>query len=307
MFARWHIEILRRALMNRIPCAEQLRRLKRDIGGYQPNQSNIGSTFFDLKRLYVLMKAQGACFRGTVLEIGSGWFPIAGIIARLSGADNVILTDMTRFMDEGTFIISKKIILQRLDESAADFDFDSNLARRKLEANTPDELNLVYIAPFDTAALPDESLDLVISRACLEHIALPELELLMARLRPKLKQGAFMAHAIDNSDHFSHSDAGISRVNFLTWSESKHRFLWNLGKDGENRMRHHQYADLFRKTGYIVVGEESLIDTRTAAEVPQLPLSEPYSSMTIDQIAAVSSWFVLTANPTWIRAPIKVP
>ncbi|MGC2414140.1 MAG: class I SAM-dependent methyltransferase [Stellaceae bacterium] len=243
------------------------------------------------------MRANGVHFRGTVLEIGSGWFPIAGIVARLAGAERVFLTDITPHMDQQTFLTARQIVLDRLDEVATRFDIDPNAARgRLIDAGTPKELELIYLTPFDITAVPDGLLDLVISRACLEHIPVPDLEVLMAGLRPKLKRNGFMAHAIDNSDHFSHIDPTVSRVNFLTWSEAKHRLIWQFGKGGENRLRHHEYADLFRRAGYAVVGADALIDGKVLEDLSTLNMSAPYNCMRAEQIAAVTSWYVLKAR-----------
>lgn len=298
MIARWHLSLARRAVMSRIPFADALRRIKRRIRGYQPNQSNIASTFYDLRRLYNLMRANGVYFRGTVLEIGSGWFPIAGIIARLAGAERVILTDITSYMDEQTFLTARQIVLDRLDEVAAAFDIDPHAARGTLmEAPTPEELKLTYLAPFDMTDVPDASLDLVMSRACLEHIPVTDLEILVAGLRPKLSRDGFMAHAIDNSDHFSHIDPTISRVNFLSWSEAKHHLIWQFAKGGENRLRHHEYADLFRRTGYGVIGDDAFVHDKVLQSLSSLKISAPYNRMTAEQIATVTSWYVLRALP----------
>jgi hypothetical protein len=297
MIARWHLTLARRATITRVPFADVFRRLKRQVSGYHPNASNIGSTFHDLRKLYNLMRANGVRFRGTVLEIGSGWFPIAPIVARLAGADRVILTDVIALMDQQTFLTSRQIVLDRLDEVASAFDFDPEAARGTLiGAGTPNELKLSYLAPFDITAVPDASLDLVMSRACLEHISVSDLKALAVGLRPKLKRDGFMAHAIDNSDHFSHVDPTLSRVNFLTWSGAKHHLMWQLAGGGENRLRHHEYADLFRQTGYDVIASDAFIDDKVLQGLSRLNLSAPYNQMTAEQIAAVTSWYVLRTS-----------
>jgi hypothetical protein len=207
------------------------------------------------------------------------------------------LTDITSNMDQQTFLISKEIVLDRLDEVATAFNFDPQAARQTLVgARTPKELEMTYMVPFDLVAVPDASLDLVMSRACLEHIPVVELEALVAGLRPKLKRDGFMAHAIDNSDHFSHVDPTLSRVNFLTWSEAKHRLIWQIGQGGENRLRHHEYADLFRRTGYEVMGTDAFIHGKVLEDLSTLNMTAPYNRMKAEQIAAITSWYVLRAS-----------
>jgi len=147
MIAPWQLALVRQATIARVPFADALRRLKRRVSGYRPNASNIGSTLYDLRQLHNLMRANELRFRGAVLEIGSGGFPIAGIVARLAGADRVILTDIIPHIDQQTFLTSRQIVLEQLDEIAKAFDFDPQTARATLiGAATPKELKLTYMA-----------------------------------------------------------------------------------------------------------------------------------------------------------------
>ena len=294
MSMNWQLFVALKAVKSRLPFGEALRRFKRRKVGYRPHPSNIGSTVEDLARLYALLHAQGGRMSGTVLEIGTGWFPISGILARLAGAERVILTDITPHMDALTFATAREIVTERLDQLAPLFGFDATAARATLaEAHTPEALGLDYHAPFRLDAIPDRSIDVVISRACLEHIPVPDLRGLMAGLFGKLRDDGFMIHAIDNGDHLAQIDRGISRLNFLTWSEGKHALIGRLMLTGENRLRHQQYAELFREAGYRVAAEDRFIHEPTRQQVGALALVPPYDSMTPDELATVTSWFML--------------
>lgn len=294
MSMHWQTFVALKAVKSRLPFGEALRRLKRRNVGYRPHPSNIGSTVEDLARLYALLHAQGGRMAGTVLEIGTGWFPISGILARLAGAQRVILTDITPHMDALTFATARDIVTERLEQLAPLFGFDAAAARATLAGATmPADLGLEYHVPFRLDAIPDRSLDVVLSRACLEHIPVPDLRALMAGLRAKLRDDGVMMHAIDNSDHLAQVDRGISRLNFLTWSEWKNTLIRRLMRDGENRLRHQQYAALFQETGYRVVGEDRFIHEPTREQVGGLALVSPFDTMTADELATITSWFVL--------------
>jgi SAM-dependent methyltransferase len=294
MSMNWQFWVALQAVKARLPFADALRRLKRRNVGYRPHSSNIGSTVDDLARLYALLHAQGGRMSGTVLEVGTGWFPISGILARLAGAERVILTDITPHMDAQTFATARDIVAERLDALAPLFGFDADAARATLAgAGTPGDLGLEYHAPFCLDDIPDRSVDVIISRACLEHIPVPDLRALMAGLRGKLRDDGVMMHAIDNGDHLAQVDRGISRLNFLTWTERKHALIGRLMCAGENRLRHRQYATLFQETGYRVVGEDRFIHEPTRQQVESLALVPPYDTMTEDELATVTSWFVL--------------
>ena len=213
MSMNWQLFVALKAVKSRLPFGEALRRLKRRKVGYRPHPSNIGSTVEDLARLYALLHARGGRMSGTVLEIGTGWFPISGILARLAGAERVILTDITPHMDALTFATAREIVTERLDQLAPLFGFDAAAARAILaEAHTPEALGLDYHAPFRLDALPERSLDVVISRACLEHIPVPDLRGLMAGLFGKLRDDGVMIHATDNSDHLPDLERAEARL-----------------------------------------------------------------------------------------------
>jgi hypothetical protein len=72
--------------------------------------------------------------------------------------------------------------------------------------------------------------------------------------------------------------------------------IWRLAKGGENRLRHHEYADLFRRAGYQILDSDGIIDEKTMLELHRLDLSPPYREMTPEQVAAISSWYVLGAK-----------
>ena len=85
----------------------------------------------------------------------------------------------------------------------------------------------------------------------------------------------------------------ISKINFLTWSQRKHALVNYLLNEGENRLRHHQYQGIFEKSGYRVISATTEIHEPTRALAKTLRLVEPYSHMTPDQLAALSSLYVL--------------
>jgi hypothetical protein len=68
---------------------------------------------------------------------------------------------------------------------------------------------------------------------------------------------------------------------------------WLAGNNGENRLRHHEYAAMFRETGYCILAELENVDAETLNILPNLSLREPYRSMRPEQVAALGSNFLL--------------
>ena len=112
-------------------------------------------------------------------------------------------------------------------------------------------------------------------------------------MRPKLSKDGLMVHLIDYSDHLEHGDKSISKVNFLTWSERDHALINLMMREGENRLRHHQYVSLFHKAGFNVVKDSVLVHQATCEIVKSLPLAKPYCEMSAEQLAGLSGIYIL--------------
>lgn len=282
----WRLKVVKRAVLARVPFGNMLRRLKRRLFGYEPDPAKLHNTLSNYAQMKAVLATEGRLFEGaSVLEIGSGWFPTIPIMLTLDGAKHITMSDLTRHMDDVTFAATMEFLQNT---------FPENL--RLQDITRFDELPVVYMAPFDASAIADESIDFVISRTVLEHIAPKDLADLLAALRPKLVPDGLMVHVIDNSDHLEHSDKSVSKINFLTWTERKHALVNVLMKGGENRLRHHEYLHIFERAGFRVISETMKIHELTRAIAKTLPLTAPYSSMSADQLAALSSIYVIAAS-----------
>jgi SAM-dependent methyltransferase len=283
----WRLKVATQAVLNRVPFGQALRRLKRRHFGYEPDDANLRETLVHLGQMKAALEAQGRSFEGaTVLEIGSGWFPTIPIMLSLGGAKQVLMSDLNRHMDEVTFAATLRF-LKRVQPSNPDLEAIGALT----------DLPIRYLAPFDLDDIPDRSLDLVVSRTVFEHIPPNDLARLLRGLRPKVAAGGLMVHLIDHSDHLEHVDKGISKINFLTWSRSKHALVNFLMRDGENRMRHHEYQGLFEAAGFDVLSASAQIHPPTRDLAKTLPLAAPFASFSPDQLAALSSIYVLAPRP----------
>lgn len=229
--------------------------LARKINPPRPDPSNGRCAIRDFFILKRMAERHGISFKSrTVLEIGSGWFPIFSILFALYGAEKVILTDITASMDDETFDEAvaflpqaAAILVEEGEISAEDAQHISSAVPNISTSKNRFE----YIAPFDPEKYTGSS-DFIISRTVIEHIAEQELRPTMTAFRNLLLPGGYMLHAIDNSDHLSHGQMNISPVNFLTIPKG----LWDLINSisyPQNRLRHSNYKKLFSECGCEVV------------------------------------------------------
>ncbi len=275
----WKQLIVKKSIVARIPFSGKLREIKRKIFGYSPDSSNLELTINNYERIKSAIEKSGESIKGSIiLEIGSGWFPTIPILLVRDGAKKVIMSDLNVHMDEITFGETAAYLKNR-------FPNDDYIQSLTNFASLP----IHYLAPFHISSLSDRSLDIIISRAVLEHIPKSKMYNLFSSLRPKVSDAGLMVHLVDHSDHFEHQDKSITKVNFLTWSEEKYALINYLIKYGENRMRHHEYQKVFIDSGYEVINEEFDLDTRTLEAVTGLDLVYPYSKMQPEQLATVTS------------------
>ena len=280
---KWKKMLVKKALVGRIPFDDKLRQIKRKIFGYPPNAGFIEQTIRNYERIKSsLERSEGSLNGSTILEIGSGWFPTIPILLARDGAKKIFMSDLNVHMDDITF----RATLAYLKESFPNDEFIKNI---KDFSSLPIE----YLTPFNSSVLADKSLDLVMSHQVLEHIPKSDIYNLFSSLRPKVSDRGIMVHMVDHCDHFWHYDKSISRINFLTWNEEKHALINYLIKDGENRMRHHEYYQVFIDSGFEVFNEEINLHKETLEKIKMLDLVYPYSKMLPEQLAVLSSIYVL--------------
>ncbi len=278
--------IIKNTILNWLPFSEKLRQIKRKLFGYKPDTDNLDLTIENYERIKLAIEQSGGSIQGaTVLEIGSGWFPVIPILLIRDGAKKVLMSDLNPHMDAITFNETTFYLKNQFPKD----QFIQNLS-------TFEALPVEYLAPFDVSTIHNHSVDLIVSRTVLEHIPKSDLYTLFFALKLKLSNAGFMVHLVDHTDHFEHVDKSISKINFLTWNEAKHTLINYLINGGENRMRHHEYQQIFTDAGYQVENEETDLDRNLMDQIQNIALVYPYSKMEPEQLAVVTS--IYTVRPS---------
>jgi SAM-dependent methyltransferase len=117
-----------------------------------------------------------------------------------------------------------------------------------------------YRAPFDAAntQLATDSVDACITTNTLEHIPLADLRNIFREMRRILRPDGLVSLIIDYSDHYSHTDKTIGRLNYLQFSEQEFR-THNHKNHFQNRLRHQDYSLLFTQLGFSLIAEQALM------------------------------------------------
>jgi SAM-dependent methyltransferase len=151
-------------------------------------------------------------------------------------ADCILRPNLWRWSD-----VSEEVFRQRIQG----FDINRLLAGQLDEA-VPAALHHV-VSDVRELDLPPESIDLMSSRAVLEHF--PDFESAMRRLFTLLRPGAIAVHAVDLVDHRAYRDARYHYWSFLEESDD-----WTDGV--VNRLRWCEMQPILERVGYELVSQQ---------------------------------------------------
>ena len=175
-----------------------------------------------------------------LLEIGAGKSLEQNIYLAYLFNNEVKQTviDVTKMVDLNLFNEANKQISKILS------------TKKKEEVKTIKDLenfyNIRYLAPFklDQFLESNEKFDICISTNTLEHIPEKDLNNIFFTLKKIISENKFVSSIIDYSDHYSHTDKNISKLNFLkysdhSWQKYNNPYLY------QNRLRHQDYEKIF--------------------------------------------------------------
>ena len=177
MIARWQLKAVTAAIKGIIPFQGTLRRAKRRLFPYQTDSAIDRGLLADGLQILSELQAAGSNIEGSVvLEIGSGWHPVIPLLFHLAGARRVWMTDQVHLMDHSLVASAIQLIRRSSTELLANDlrlpdGWPSSLDRGVRDFDSMLEaLRLDYSVPFDIKALGNHSIDVLVSRAVLEHI-----------------------------------------------------------------------------------------------------------------------------------------
>jgi SAM-dependent methyltransferase len=233
-----------------------------------------------------------------VLEVGTGWEPLIPILFSLAGARRIYTCDLNRLCAISTFEAAlasirrhREQIQQRLHLTSMEFDAALDLDHSTGLEAALEKLRITYLAPCDCRNVPldSESLDVVTSRAVLEHIPPGIIAGIYTDSFRLLRRGGVMCHIVDNSDHWQHVDRSISRVNFLKFPDWKFRWTCVNGLDYQNRLRHSEHVGLMTGAGFEVLREERDVDAGSIEALRTLQVAPRFKRFSAEDLAVLTS------------------
>jgi hypothetical protein len=308
-------------LLSRLPFHEQMHFFgQRLLGRHKLDAEEMFGRALELFRLlqYVGASVQGA----KILEIGTGWFAVAPLMAYLLGAREVTTVDIhpwLRLRNTLKVIESIEPLLERLacetgTSRKAIQDRYEVMQAAAAKSRTLDDLlapfSVRYLSPCDLtqADIESESFDAVISSNVLEHVPPDVLVGLHETARRILRRDGYAAHRFNPGDHYV-SLTG-SAVNFLKYSEKAWAWLGGSGLSYHNRMRTTEHVEVLARAGMGLVlwaeslHEESMRQMRKGELIP----AGRFAEMPTDVLCAFYAWLVLSKDEAGglVREPVRV-
>lgn len=296
---RWHRQVLIDTAKAAIPGKQYIRQALRRLRPYTTNHGTDSNLFKDTLQQIKLLRNTGCDVRGKrILEIGSGWHPVAPMTFLAAGAASVTLTDIERLLDARLICSAIEFVRERRDYMIEEIG-RADIERIDIKGGTVAEmmkrLGLTYLFPYRPEMSPDGSADIIVSRAVFEHIPAKTLDVMFDEFRRILMPGGAMVHFIDCSDHYWQSDRSISRCNFLKYEDWQWRLL-SLNPQGyHNRLRHSDFAAMLKRHGFKITFEYRLTRQSEQREVAAMKLASRFADRDIEDLAAVGSYFVAIA------------
>lgn len=194
----------------------------------------------------------------SVLEIGTGWYPVIPICCFLAGAKEITSVDLSRLTNKAklkdTLIAFSKeqqngqlssyfeILPDRwkvLEEVLSLFD------QMDFE-EISNRLNFKYLVTDARGlSLKTNSIQFILSNNTFEHIYEDILKDILKEFKRVLAPNGLMSHFIDMSDHFAHLDKTITIYNFLKYSPQQWDSIDNTIQP-QNRLRISQFREIYQ-------------------------------------------------------------
>jgi hypothetical protein len=256
--------------------------------------------------------AHGRSPRGAdFMEVGTGWRLNTPIACWLCGARSVMTLDLNPYLSFALIKEDLQYLQQHQDEVLSQLlgkyaDLLDLSRWRQLIEYRPTTLlafselcGIVYKSPADArrTARPMHSVDFHVSCNVFEHIPREDLRDILNEANRVTKPTGLLLHRIDHTDHFSHSDSGISAIHFLQYTDAQWRRYAGGRYSYVNRLREDDYASLFQECGQRICDVYSQSDAAVDQAIRGgFSLDARFSGKSLDTLSRLTSLFVVAPN-----------
>lgn len=222
-----------------------------------------------------------------LMEYGPGDLPGIALLMVAHGARQVVCVDrfaMVKMSPKNVRIA--EIMLERLPQPLRD-RADACFKQPGHPGSGFDARFIAYrVQPSGLSGLVDK-VDLVISRAVLEHVN--DLHATFRDMYAALKPGGIALHLVDLKSHGLHRD---NPLDFLSWPA----WLWALmysAKGVPNRLRVNAYREAARHSGFETIAlTPTVLASETDVRAIRAALAAPFKNLSDTDLSCLGFWLV---------------
>ncbi len=296
---KWWIKCIAQRVLSHVPMGRRINQM----WSYKARLLTLNQVALDrgILHIHMLRRAGFDLTDKVALEIGTGWKPIIPYVLRIAGCKKIILCDLYRNMNLKLFQATLRQVWDHAPVIADKLGLDISQVEKVLPQFTNqdfttllEESGFEYRAPFDVRKTdyPDGTIDIVTSRAVLEHIPPEDIEAMMKEMRRIIRwPTGVMVHTIDHSDHWEHCDSNISKINFLKFP----RWLWAIVNSPityQNRLRSCEHVQLMKHAGFEVKHIDTEVDGETLADTQRLRIHDDFKVFKTEELAVLVTHIV---------------
>ena len=298
----WKIKGLVQKVLSGVPGGVFLNDRLQLLGGLRHFEQNVADKVDDWELTCQYLHDVGFGIPGvSIVEIGTGWYPVLPICFSFAGARSIKTYDIERHISAKLTRRALAALEQHLDAIAKFCTAGPAETREKyqllVQAPGIDKLlslsGIEYYAPGDACntGLPSDSVDLVYSNSVFEHVPKETILEILRESRRILKPGGLTLHNIGCNDHYAFFDRSISFVNFLQFTESEWR-RWNNSIQYQNRLRAPQFLDLAEEAGLKVIYKRTHVREGNREALAKLTVAPEFQRFSPEDLATTSLDFI---------------
>lgn len=233
----------------------------------------------------------------TMVEIGTGWFPVFPLCFALAGTDVCHTYDLHRHLDATLTRRAAERISRHLPQIADVAGLPlSDVGQRYARLSGCHEpaallraAGVSYHAPADASrtGLPAGSIDVVYSNSVFEHVYPETIRALFVEAARILRPSGVAVHSVNCGDHYAYFDRSITPINYLKYSERQWRF-WDNAMLYQNRLRPIDFLDLARESGLEILLARYKPKPRLLELVPTLGIATEFRKYPPQELCATS-------------------
>lgn len=221
----------------------------------------------------------------TLLEIGSGWYPILPYYFVFFGKIKTVYTyDINEHYNKNA--------IKKFNSIFSEFN-NSKFSYPKNVYNLPK--NIIYFPKTDIITAQIPIADVIFSRYVLSHMNEKDIVDFHHKLKNSLPKGTIIIHFISPSDLRQHNDRSISLQDFLQYSKKQ----WNNIQtrfDYHNRLRLPQFIQIFNQVGIEIVHLDykfDSIDSENQKLFSKVTLHQDFQNFSKEELTASNIIVVL--------------